>query len=71
MARILLLIVLVFILVQILKRIAASGDSKPSAKPKVKSEKMLQCANCGCHVPESESLIKNNKIICNNPECQR
>jgi formylmethanofuran dehydrogenase subunit E len=68
MARILLLIVLVFILVQIFKRMAASADSKPSKKVE---EKMLQCSNCGCHVPESESHIKNDKIICNNPECQQ
>jgi formylmethanofuran dehydrogenase subunit E len=68
MARILLLIVLGYILVKILKRMVASGDTKPSAKLE---EKMLQCANCGCHVPESESHIKNDKVICNNPECQK
>jgi formylmethanofuran dehydrogenase subunit E len=66
MARILLLIVLVWILFQIVKRMTANADSKPAAKP---DEKFVQCANCGCHVPESESQIKNNKIVCNNPEC--
>jgi formylmethanofuran dehydrogenase subunit E len=67
MARVLLLIVLIWILYQIIKRIAASANTKPSAKPE---EQFVLCAQCGCHVPMSESQIKNNKIICNNPECQ-
>jgi hypothetical protein len=67
MARILLLIILVWILYQIVKRIAVSANPKPT-KSGVE-EKFVQCAHCGCHVPISESLIKNNKIYCNNPEC--
>ena len=72
MMRILILIVLGFILVKIIKRLLASADSKPSAKkPKSSAaEKMIQCAKCGCHVPISESISKNNQLICNNPECQ-
>ena len=77
MARILILIVIGFILVQILKRIIANADSKsfakdkPSAKENIPAEeKMIQCAKCGCHVPISESIRKNNQLICNNPECQ-
>ena len=73
MARILILIILGFILVQILKRFAASTDANSSAKAekktREKSEQMVQCANCGCHVPVSESQHKNNQTICNNPEC--
>ena len=73
MARILILIILGFILVQILKRFAASTDVNSSAKTEkktaAKSEQMVKCANCGCHVPISESQLKNNQTICNNPEC--
>ena len=73
MARILILIILGFILVQILKRFAASTDANSSAKTEkktsTKSEQMVQCANCGCHVPISESQHKNNQMICNSPEC--
>ena len=70
MARILILIILGWILYQVIKRMAASADSKPNIKFEEKpEEKIVQCANCGCHVPESESIIKNNQIICNNPEC--
>ena len=73
MARILILIILGFILVQILKRFAASADANSSAKAekktREKSEQMVQCDNCGCHVPISESQHKYNQTICNNPEC--
>lgn len=73
MTRILILIILGFILVQILKRFIASTDANASAKTakktEEKSEQMVQCANCGCHVPISESQNKNNQTICNNPEC--
>ncbi len=70
MARILILIILGWILYQVIKRMATSADSKPNIKSEEKpEEKIVQCANCGCHVPESESIIKNNQIICNNPEC--
>lgn len=76
MARFLILIILGFILVKILKRMAASADAnttnKSTNKPAAKEEeKMVQCTYCGCHVPMSESQLNNNKIICNNPECQR
>jgi hypothetical protein len=67
MARILLLIILVWILYQVVKRIATSATPKPN--PPGAEEKFVQCTHCGCHVPISESLIKNNKIFCNNPEC--
>lgn len=68
MARILLLIVLVWVLYRIVKRIAKNANPKPTQSGA--EEKFVQCAHCGCHVPMSESLIKNNKIYCNNPECQ-
>ncbi len=76
MARIFLLIILGYLLYQVLKRMAASANSKPNAKSEENleekpEERIVQCANCGCHVPISESQIKNNKILCNNPECQQ
>jgi formylmethanofuran dehydrogenase subunit E len=66
MARILILIILVWILYQIVKRLIASNQSESATKP---VESFVQCAQCGCHVPLSESQMINNKIICNNPEC--
>jgi hypothetical protein len=68
MARILILIILVWLLYQIIKRIAASASARSNPEQKAE-QKMVQCTQCGCHVPQSESQIKNDKIICSNPEC--
>ena len=71
MVRILILIVLAWVLYQIIKRLLASINAKEAARPEPAPEQtIVQCVHCGCHVPTSESQIKNNKIICNNPECQ-
>ena len=75
MVRILILIVLGWLLYQIIKRMLANFNSKKAGKPEQKpaqtpEQTIVQCAHCGCHVPTSESQIKNNKIICNNSECQ-
>ena len=71
MIRILILIVLGWVLYKIIKRMLASVSSRNTDKPAQKpAQTIVQCAHCGCHVPISESQIKNNKIICNNPECQ-
>jgi len=66
MARILILIILVWILYQIAKRLIA--NTKPEDTSKLE-ENFVQCVHCGCHVPASESQMIDNKIICNNPEC--
>jgi hypothetical protein len=68
MARILILIILVWILYLIARRFIAGTKPKAVFKP---DENFVQCAHCGCHVPLSESQMINNKIICNNPECKK
>jgi uncharacterized protein len=76
MFRVLILIVLVWILYQIVKRIWANAKSQDSTQKaeqdsqKDSEQKMIQCSQCGCHVPEIDSQIINDKIICNNPECK-
>lgn len=71
MVRILILIVLGWVLYQIIKRMLASFHAKSTNKPEQSPEQtIVKCAHCGCHVPISESQIKNDKVICNNPECQ-
>ncbi len=68
-ARILILIILAWALYQIIRRIGKSADSnnKSGENP---DENIVQCAHCGCFVPETESQLKHNKISCNNPQCQ-
>lgn len=73
MMRILILIILIWILYQVIKRIIRSANAK-SAQFETREqleEKIVQCAYCGCHVPESESQMKNGQIVCNNPDCAR
>ena len=77
MTRILILIVLIWILYQIIKRVivtARAENARQNAEQKTsinEAEKMLQCAHCGCHVPESETKVVNHLIVCNNPACSK
>jgi hypothetical protein len=69
MPRLLLYILLGWVLYHVIKRVIAITKPKPKNQPKLPVENFVKCAQCGLHVPESESLIKDNKIICNNPKC--
>jgi len=69
MARILLLIVLVWVLYLVFKRIAAGANQTSKPTQEKTAEKIVRCSTCGLHVPESESHVNNNLIYCNNPEC--
>lgn len=73
MLRILILIVLAWILYQIIKRVISNAKiQNPTQEATTKTdETMLQCAQCGCHVPASDTQLINEKIICNNPECSK
>ncbi len=72
MARVLILIVLVWLVYIVIKRAFFSPDSKaPSPQEAKPEQKMVQCAACGMHVPESETIKKNDLVICNNPDCNK
>lgn len=73
MARVLILIVLAWILYQIIKRVIANTKAhNPTQEAATKTDEvMLQCTQCGCHVPVSDTQLINEKIICNNPECSK
>lgn len=73
MARILILLVLAWVLYQIIKRVLANINAQNSTEQSKNKpgEKMLQCTQCGCHVPESDTHIVDQQIICNNPECNK
>ena len=74
MARVLLLIVLVWLVYVVIKRaffsqnVSNSTQQKPQPEPE---QKMIQCAACGMHVPESESVKKDDLVLCNNPDCHK
>lgn len=73
MARIFILIVLAWIFYQIIKRLIAYAKAQDATQSTDKNldEKMLQCTQCGCHVPESDTKVINHKIVCSNPECNK
>ena len=74
MTRVLLLILLVWLLYVVIKRIITKSQLKnpmsESGAEKFKAdERIVQCSQCGLHVPESDCHIKDNQLVCNNPEC--
>jgi ssDNA-binding Zn-finger/Zn-ribbon topoisomerase 1 len=74
MARVLLLILLGWLLYVVIKRIISTSQfknpvSESDAEKPTADERIVQCSQCGLHVPESDSHIKNNQVVCNNPEC--
>ena len=70
MLRVLLLIVLVWLVYIVVKRaFSASNNNNSTQNSQKTEEKIVQCARCGLHVPESESLIKDSKVVCNSPDC--
>jgi hypothetical protein len=69
MPRILLYILLGWLLFHVIKRVIAMAKPMPKNTPKTPVENFVKCVQCGLHIPESESLIKNNQVICNNPKC--
>jgi uncharacterized protein len=69
MPRILLFIILFWILYVVIKRFVAFINANKTSTNKPSPEKIIACAQCGLHVPESETRIINNTVYCNNPDC--
>lgn len=67
MARIIFLLVLIAVLYYVIKRMAASW-LKGSA-PGQAQKKLVQCSQCGTHVPENESIVVHGQYYCSNPQC--
>ncbi len=72
MPRILLLIVLVWLLYMVGKRfIAKVQTKKPNHENTSAEEKIVACSQCGIHIPENESQLIGDEVICNNPNCNK
>lgn len=77
MPRILILIILVYLLYVVGKRFIAlvkihqarKNARDTSFKHKNSAEKIVKCAICGTHVPESETMLSNNQRICKQQPC--
>jgi uncharacterized protein len=40
------------------------GPADPGARPGASAERMVECAHCGLHIPESEALIGGGEPYC-------
>ncbi len=71
MARILILITLVWLLYRVFKHLSANpAANKQQEKSTDNTKRVMLCNQCGLHVPEDESYLKAGKIYCNNPVCK-
>ena len=65
MGQLLRLIIILFgvwLVIQIIKRSFASSARATRTKPAI--AKMVACAHCGVHVPESEAVRDDNRFYC-------
>jgi hypothetical protein len=73
-ARILLLLVIVFILYLLFRRFFRS-QTKDAAPPtpsasQAKGEDMVACSRCGVNLPRSDAREEAGRLVCqNNPNC--
>lgn len=66
MAKLILIVIAIWLIFTILKRYRKGFDSSEnqSAERQGNSEVMVQCAHCGVHLPESESIQFNGQFFC-------
>ena len=71
MVRILLLIVLICLIYWVVTRLIASfkSDQNQQSNTNQSDLKIVQCSRCGLHVPETESHLNNDQVICNSLQC--
>ena len=60
--RIIIILFGLWLILKIIKRALGSRENHPSTKPPI--AKMAACAHCGVHLPESESIQKDEKHYC-------
>jgi uncharacterized protein len=70
LARILLLLIIVFVIYLLFRGFLRSQvkDAKPQART---AEDMITCARCGVNTPRSEAREEGGKLVCgNNAQCR-
>ena len=61
--RILIILFGLWLVIQIIKRVfAAPPEEHHTAKPAI--PRMVACAHCGIHVPESQAVRDGDKVYC-------
>ena len=73
MARILLLLIIVFLIYLVFRGFfrAQVKDKTPPPPASVEGEDMVKCARCGVNLPRSEAHEVDGRLVChNNPQCR-
>jgi uncharacterized protein len=60
--RLIIILIGLWLVLTIIKRALASRRKSPSDKPAV--AKMVACAHCGVHIPESEAVHDGGRDYC-------
>lgn len=73
MARIILLLIIVFALYLLFRgffRSQVKDEPKPPEPASIEGEDMVACARCGVNLPRSEAREESGRLVCqNNPHC--
>lgn len=64
MLKYLLLLVLLLIVWWAWKKRAADDSGGNDAPPRM-AERMVRCAHCGVHLPESDAVVEGDRHFCN------
>jgi uncharacterized protein len=60
--RLIIILIGLWLVLTIIKRALTSHRKSPSDKPGV--AKMVACAHCGVHIPESEAVREGDRYFC-------
>lgn len=66
MAKLILIAIAIWLIITVLKRYRKGIDQpdRGATKHQGNSEAMVQCAHCGIHLPESESIESHGQYFC-------
>ena len=70
MAKLLLFLLVLFgiyLIRRALRRPSGGGPAqaeRPAGREEIRAERMIECAHCGLHVPESEAVSGNGVSFC-------
>lgn len=66
MAKLILIAIAIWLIITVLKRYRKGLDQhgESSAAKHQSSESMVQCAHCGIHLPQSESIQSHDQYFC-------
>lgn len=71
MAKVLLLLIIVFLIYLLFRGFLRSQVKEPPKSQALKSEDMVTCARCGVNMPRSEASEEGGKMVChNNSQCR-